>query len=98
MRPHIKTMSRCDIGRADMVEEHERADLAAQPERQQAAHDEAVAQIVQPWFDQQWFIHGRSSRSFRTIMPSCGAAARMNRAAVRTAALRFRRNADVRLA
>ena len=46
MRANIVVRARGDIERAEMVEEHERADRAAVRRGQQAAHHEAAAEVA----------------------------------------------------
>ena len=43
-----------EIDRPEMIEEHERADLPAQAERQHAPHDEAVAKVMQARLDDEF--------------------------------------------
>ena len=45
MRPHVEAVAGLEHGRAEMIEEHERADHARLRRRQRAAHREAVAEI-----------------------------------------------------
>ena len=45
MRPHVEAVAGLEYGRAEMIEEHERADHARLRRRQRAPHREAVAEI-----------------------------------------------------
>ena len=45
MRPHVEAVPAPELGRAEMVEEHERPDGAARAVRQRPAHRKALAQI-----------------------------------------------------
>ena len=51
MRPHVDALARREIRRAEIVEEHERADGAASGLRQDALDDEPVTQIVRIAFE-----------------------------------------------
>ena len=45
MRPHVEAVAGAELGRAEMIEEHERPDHARLHRRQRAAHREAVAEV-----------------------------------------------------
>ncbi len=60
------------VDRTEVIEEHERPDVTAQPIRQQAPHDEAFAEIVKPGFDDERSLPGHAKVPFRfaRMMPS----------------------------
>ena len=45
MRPHVEAVAGAELGRAEMIEEHERPDHARLHRGQRAAHREAVAEV-----------------------------------------------------
>jgi hypothetical protein len=72
VRTYIHAAPGGEIDRPEMIEEHERADVPAQLERQQAAHDEAVSEIVESRLDDEFGLLWHAMPSIGVCAPpSC---------------------------